>query len=83
MDRKSIIYNIIEDNGVELSDKTIMKEIDSIQYISIVVEIEQTFSTVLPDHLLSIGDFNNIDQFVSAVIDVLENDASQHMRNND
>lgn len=83
MDRKSIIYKIIEDNGVELSDKTIMKEIDSIQYISIVVEIEQTFSTVLPDHLLSIGDFNNIEQFVGAVIDVLENDASQHMRNND
>lgn len=49
MNIREELQNIFEENGVDTSDSQQLREIDSVQYITIIVEIEQKFNIVLPD----------------------------------
>ena len=45
------IIEIFEENGIDAKNIDSFNDIESIQYISIIVEIEQKFDISLPDYL--------------------------------
>ena len=69
MNVKEIVLTIFEENGVNPTDKQALIDVDSVQYISIIVEIEQTLDIVMPDYILSQNEFVDIESF----IDLLKN----------
>lgn len=72
MKLKNELIRIFEENGIDPSDNQQLIDIDSIQYISIIVEIEQCFGIVLPDYLLSENKFIDFDGFAFIVQNVYE-----------
>lgn len=76
MDFKQQIICIFNENGIDPLEQIQLKEIDSIQYISIIVEIEQLFGIVLPDFLLMRNEFVDFEAFINVV-------AEEYRRNNE
>lgn len=76
MDLKQQIICIFNENGIDPLEQIQLKEIDSIQYISIIVEIEQLFEIVLPDYLLMRNEFVDFEGFINVV-------AEEYRKNNE
>ena len=73
MDIRNEIVRIFEENGVDFSDSQQLSDVDSIRYVSIIVEIEQLLCITLPDFVLSQNKFKDFDEFVNIVIDTYDN----------
>lgn len=67
MDIKKQILQIFYENGIDPSESFQLSEIDSIQYVSVIVEIEQLLEIVLPDYLLSKNEIVDFEGFVNTV----------------
>lgn len=65
------IVEIFEENGVDVENADSFNNIESIQYISIIVDIEQKFDVPLPDYILTRDDILNFDQFADIVKEVI------------
>lgn len=65
------IIEIFEENGIDAKNIDSFNDIESIQYISIIVEIEQKFDISLPDYLLALDDILDFDQFVDIVKEII------------
>lgn len=65
------IVEIFEENGVDVENADSFNNIESIQYISIIVDIEQKFDVSLPDYILTRDDILNFDQFADIVKEVI------------
>lgn len=65
------IIEIFEENGIDAKNIDSFNDIESIQYISIIVEIEQKFDISLPDYLLALDDILDFDQFVDIVNEII------------
>ena len=65
------IVEIFEENGVDAENADSFNNIESIQYISIIVDIEQKFDVSLPDYILTRDDILNFDQFADIVKEVI------------
>ena len=65
------IVEIFEENGVDVENADSFSNIESIQYISIIVDIEQKFDVSLPDYILTRDDILNFDQFADIVKEVI------------
>ena len=65
------IVEIFEENGVDVENADSFYNIESIQYISIIVDIEQKFDVSLPDYILTRDDILNFDQFADIVKEVI------------
>ncbi len=61
------LFTIMEDNGVEYEDNVLVTEIDSIQYMSLMVEIEEEFEIEFPDMFLGENIFENFDRLCEIV----------------
>lgn len=55
--REKLIY-IIENHGIGLDTIDILSELDSLEFISMMVEIEEEFEITLPDDFLNVAMFN-------------------------
>ena len=68
------IKNILIDHGIEslINDYDEEFFLDSIQYVSILVSIEQQLSIDIPDEYIIIKDSYSINDFVSLVDNVLD-----------
>lgn len=65
------INMILEQNGVDCDNKVELEEMDSLTYISCIVDIEETFNIELPDSLLEknwLEDLNEFAQFIEMFI---------------
>lgn len=65
------INMILEQNGVDCDNKVELEEMDSLTYISCIVDIEETFNIELPDTLLEknwLEDLNEFAQFIEMFI---------------
>lgn len=74
MEKKEVInklINIFEDNGIDVENQNIISEIDSLVYMTIIVEIEQIFNIVLPDTVLKENVFNDIDGFSNVIYQIV------------
>ena len=73
---KRTIVNLLENNGVivESIEEDIdlrSYSIDSIVFISFIVDLEQEFSIAIPDEYLTIGILQSIDGLTNLVIELI------------
>lgn len=73
MDIMDEIERIFEENGVDAQDKDQLMEMDSLQYMTIIVEIEQKYGIVFPDEYLERNMVEDFEEFVNAVVGLVDN----------
>ena len=61
MNTKNIIIEKIELNGAEINEKGEIEDIDSIVFISLVLDLEEEFNIEIPDEYLLMSTFSSID----------------------
>lgn len=66
------IERIFDENGIDISKLDDLESIDSIQYITIVVEIEQFFNIILPDYFLAENIILDIRKLINIVTELYE-----------
>ncbi len=74
MDKKTIeekINRIFETNGLysddDLKENELLRTIDSLNFISLIVEIESEFNIGIPDDLLFLSNFQTKEQIIEIV----------------
>lgn len=65
---KNLLTTIFYENGVEESQFDSLPTIESIQYITIIVEIEQTLNIIIPDYFFDYKNISNFEQFLDMVV---------------
>lgn len=73
MNIKTEIERIFEENGINITDPDSLENIDSIQYVTIIVEIEQFFNITLPDYFLVDNALADFQKLINIVTDIYEN----------
>ncbi len=58
--------------GVNISDKELMGTLDSLQYISALVELETEFGIQFPDDVLVVNIFQDMDGFYELLMSLLQ-----------
>lgn len=66
--RKKLI-EIIEEEGIGLDQNNSIIDIDSLRYISTILNIEEEFDIEVPDEMLNFENLNNLDSFVVLIED--------------
>ena len=72
MNTKNIIIEKIELNGAEINEKGEIEDIDSIVFISLVLDLEEEFNIEIPDEYLLMSTFSNITLIINKLIDNIE-----------
>lgn len=67
MSIRDIIIENIELNGAEINEEGTIEEIDSITFISLVLDLEAEFNIEIPDEYLLMGVFSSVDNIVSII----------------
>ncbi len=68
------IIQMIENVGVdiEISDNNdLHAEMDSLQFVALICDIENTYNISFDLHKLSTESFNNIDEFIEYTVDLI------------
>lgn len=73
MNIKTEIERIFDENGINITDPDSLENIDSIQYVTIIVEIEQFFNITLPDYFLVDNALADFQKLINIVTDIYEN----------
>ena len=60
----------ISKDALEYADLVDDLSMDSITFISIVVEIEDVFEITVPDNMLLVENFRNVGQIIQIIVDV-------------
>ena len=68
MNIKDTVVKILGENGIEIDDEGVLLNLESLSFISTLVDIEQTFDIELPDEFLEIGKFDTVDDLVRGVV---------------
>lgn len=67
MSIRDIIIENIELNGAEINEEGTIEEIDSITFISLVLDLEGEFNIEIPDEYLLMSVFSSVDNIVSII----------------
>ena len=67
MSIRDIIIENIELNGAEINEEGTIEEIDSITFISLVLDLEAEFNIEIPDEYLLMSVFSSVDNIVSII----------------
>lgn len=65
------LEKVCEVNGLDIYDEQQKQEMDSIMYISIIVDLESEFQIEFPDEVLSKNFFEDIDGLCNIIEDLL------------
>lgn len=67
---KETLLDIMEQNGIEYEDDKLISKLDSIQYISAMVAIEEEFEIEIPEQYLVQNVFENLDHLSSIISEI-------------
>lgn len=67
MSIRDIIIENIELNGAEINEEGTIEEIDSITFISLVLDLEAEFNIEIPDEYLLMSVLSSVDNIVSII----------------
>lgn len=67
MSIRDIIIENIELNGAEINEEGTIEDIDSITFISLVLDLEAEFNIEIPDEYLLMSVFSSVDNIVSII----------------
>ena len=73
MNTKNIIIEKIELNGAEINEKGEIEDIDSIVFISLVLDLEEEFNIENPDEYLLMSTFSSIDNITLIINKLIDN----------
>lgn len=73
MNTKDIIIEKIELNGAEINEKGEIEDIDSIVFISLVLDLEEEFNIEIPDEYLLMSTFSSIDNIALIINKLIDN----------
>ena len=72
METTECIESLINENGIELDEYGIMLNVDSISFISLLVNLEQEFNIEFPDDYLDIESLNNIGEIEKVITQLMQ-----------
>ena len=61
MEIKTEILNIMDSNGIEYSDGKMSGEIESMQFVSALIELEECFNVEFPESMIRADVFYDLD----------------------
>ena len=64
------IIEILGKNGFDINNLEDNQELDSLTFISCIVDLESEFSIEIPDELLVVNLFEDIDKLTNIIIDL-------------
>lgn len=70
---RSVIRETIENRGLDFTEDTTPIDLDSLQFISMVVEFEEAFNITIDDDYLLMDRFTSFVNIENTLIDILEN----------
>ena len=73
MNTKNIIIEMIELNGAGINEKGEIEDIDSIVFISLVLDLEEEFNIEIPDEYLLMSTFSSIDNITLIINKLIDN----------
>ena len=71
MDIESKLIEIFNDYSIDIYNEQQVSDIDSIEYISLIIEIEDSFDIEIPDEFLDGNIFFNIDMLKSLILNMI------------
>ena len=55
---KERFYKIIEQYGIDINSDVVLEDMESIEFISMIIELEEEFNITIPDDFLNVLTFN-------------------------
>lgn len=80
---KQKLIECIEESGITILEDGTLEDIDSLKFISCIVEIERIFEIEFPDDLLLIDYFLDIDSLSKIILNIIEENHSKENKKND
>lgn len=77
VDIKHIIAKIIENRGIEYTEDDTLLNIDSLQFISMVIELEEILDITISDDYLVLDSFSSFTNIENMITDILQNSVSE------
>lgn len=77
MEIRDELERIFSDNGIDVTDKSQLANIDSLTYILLLTEIEQKYDIIFPDDFLGQNVATDFGVFVSCVSELIK-DANEN-----
>lgn len=74
---KTVIRETIENRGLEYTEDEMQIDLDSMQFISMVVEFEEALNITIEDDYLLLDNFSSFVNIENTLIDILANTASE------
>ncbi len=71
VDIKHIIAKIIENRGIEYTEDDTLLNIDSLQFISMVIELEEILDITISDDYLVLDSFSSFTNIENMITDIL------------
>lgn len=62
---KERIIEMVEENGIEIGEEGVLENIDSLQFVSLLVSVEQEFDIEIPDEYLISDQVLDIESLVA------------------
>ena len=70
---RAVIRETIENRGIDFVDETTPFDLDSLQFISMVIEFEEALNVTIKDDYLLIDRYTSFAKIENTLIDILEN----------
>ena len=74
---KAVIRETIENRGIDFIEDTTPFDLDSLQFISMVVEFEEALNITINDDYLLMDRFTSFANIENTLIDILENTSQE------
>lgn len=75
-DIKKMVSKVFDENGIDIDDFVMVQEMDSLQYMSIIISLEELFEIEFPDSILMTNIFDEEDRLIDLINVLLENKCS-------
>ena len=67
MNIKDFVLNLITELGIEVDENEIIRDVDSITFVSLIVRIEETFNITFPDEFLLLDLVSEVTNLVTII----------------
>lgn len=70
---KTVIREVIENRGVVYTEDEALLDLDSLQFINVIIELEEELNITIEDDYLSIEKFSSFVSIENTLLEILEN----------
>ena len=70
---KTVIREVIENRGVVYTEDEALLDLDSLQFINVIIELEEELYITIEDDYLSVEKFSSFVSIENTLLEILEN----------